>query len=51
MKVLRLKETYPTAKVERWWEDEHRSRASKSRSFAKCGAHRTEAAGEGTSAI
>ena len=24
MRVLRLKETYPTAKVELWCEDEHR---------------------------
>ena len=24
MKVMRLKETYPTAKVELWCEDEHR---------------------------
>ena len=24
MKVLRLKESYPTAKVELWCEDEHR---------------------------
>jgi hypothetical protein len=37
MRVARLKETYPTAKVELWCEDEHRP-GLKSRSSAGCGA-------------